>query len=72
MIDGYIIVGPGWTDDIQMEMGMRTLARTPVGAWRLHLGYDSWLSIDRPILVQRWWDRGYRVRPVRLTWRGEN
>lgn len=65
-ISGYIIANAGWSEEIKLKMGAATFGTTPAEAWRRHIGYDRWTSLDRPMLIQGWSDRGWRPHPVTL------
>jgi hypothetical protein len=65
MIEGYMIVNRDWTDSVQLEMGLSSLARTPVSAWRRHVNIPDYRQ-DFSILVQRWSDKGYGPIKVKV------
>lgn len=63
----FIITMPGVTDDVALEMGLMSTARTPEMAWRSHIGphaNDDRFEYSRR--VQAWHDMGYQVREVEV------
>jgi hypothetical protein len=66
-LEGYVIVPPlnPWNennkDKIIPHMSYDTFSLTPAQAWSKHTRKDI-RDIDFPIMVQRWHDRGYRVK----------
>ena len=63
-ITGYIISYRGWNEQTQLDMGMSSFAWSAAEAWRRHIGYDKARTLDFPILVQRWSDKGFG--PIRV------
>lgn len=66
---GFIIANRGWSEQIQLEMGMSSFGRTAADAWRRHVGHEKAASRDFPMYVQRWSDKGYgplavEIRPL--------
>lgn len=65
-IGGYIIAQMDWSDSIKLEMGSSTFASSPAEAWNKRIGLDRATSIDRPVIIQRWSDRGWKPFKVTL------
>jgi hypothetical protein len=71
-LDGYVIVmtklSP-WDekikDQIVPQMSYATFGLTPAQAWSNHIRKPIG-HIDFPMLVQRWHDRGYRVKQATM------
>jgi hypothetical protein len=62
-IKGFVIVPPG---DAAWKLGYWTFAPTAGEAWYRKLGHEVH-DIERPTRIQRWHDRGYRLREATLT-----
>jgi hypothetical protein len=62
-IKGFVIVPPGEPD---WKLGYWTFAPTAGEAWYRKLGHEV-ADIERPHRIQRWHDRGYRLREATLT-----
>lgn len=63
----FIITMPGLTDDVALEMGLMSAARTPEMAWRRHIGpHENDDRFEYSRRVQAWHDMGYRVREVEV------
>lgn len=62
-LDGYVIVPPH-TATRRLEVGYRTFATTPYEAWYRFTGYTD--DLDRSTKIQRWFDKGYRVKQATL------
>lgn len=70
-LDGFVIVPPlsAWDekykDKIWLDMAYHSFGKTESEAWNLYTGYRS-DDIDRSIKIQKWHDKGYRVKKARL------
>lgn len=70
-LEGYVIVPPlnPWNeknkDRIIPHMSYDTFSLTPAEAWSRHIRKPIG-DIDFPIMVQRWHDKGYRVKNATL------
>lgn len=67
----YIIAAPGLSDKNALEFALGTTAKTPVMAWRRHIGAEtdigkSWDNQELSRRVQHWFDRGYRLRQIEI------
>ena len=63
-IEGYVIVQPGKN---AWELSGKSFETSVRGAWMLHIG--GWKDRDvgdEAILIQRWHDKGYRVKKATL------
>lgn len=71
-LDGFVIVQPlsPWDEKHKAEivpaMSHASFARTEVEAWSRFLGPDKAARDDRATIIQRWHDKGYRVKPARM------
>lgn len=71
MIEGYVIIPPvpEWDakhkDKIIPEMSYGTFAKRPNEAWAKKIG-RTLSDIDRPIRIQAFHDRGYRLRKAKM------
>lgn len=66
-LEGYIIAFKDHPDDVKLKMGFQTFARTPYESWNRHIGIERSVSNDRSILIQRWFDRGWRLYKATLS-----
>lgn len=70
-IDGYVIVTPinQWDEKhrekIISHMSYRTFGLTPTEAWLRFTGHPQ-NDIDRPRIIQKWHDKGYRLKKATL------
>lgn len=70
-LDGYVIVPPlnQWDekhrDLIITHSSYRTFGRTAPEAWIRFTGFQQ-ADIDRPAMIQKWHDKGYRVKRATL------
>lgn len=65
-IDGYVIVPPHNPMLTNMwELGKNTFDDTKMGAWRRHIGPHV-NEMDVSTVIQRWHDKGYRLRNAKL------
>lgn len=70
-LDGYVIVPPlsPWDekhrDLIITQMSYQTFGMNAAEAWLRFTGYAH-NDINRPIKIQRWHDKGYRVKRAKL------
>jgi hypothetical protein len=62
-IKGFVIVPPG---ENAWQLGYWTFAPTAGEAWYRKLGHEV-ADIERPYRIQKWHDRGYRLREATLT-----
>ena len=62
-IKGFLIVQPG---EHAWRLGYWTFAPTAGEAWYRKLGHEVH-DIERPTRIQKWHDRGYRLREATLT-----
>jgi hypothetical protein len=71
-LDGFVIVQPlsPWDeehrDQIIPERAFASFGRTEFEAWSRFLGPDKAWSDARPVLIQRWHDKGYRVHEAKM------
>lgn len=71
-LEGYVIVPPlaRWDKEnynsIWLDMGYPSFGKTPTEAWRRYIHPSQYEHIDFSIIVQRWHDRGYRVKKATL------
>lgn len=72
-LDGYVIVPPlnPWDEEyhdlIITHSSYRTFGRTATEAWMRFIGFQHFQTdIDRPIIIQKWHDKGYRVKKATL------
>jgi len=66
-LDGYVIVPPlnPWDKkEHWLDFGYKTFATTPYEAWYRFTGYTD--DLDRSTKIQRWFDKGYRVKSATL------
>lgn len=61
-IKGFVIIQPPIFGESSYELSTRTFATSEVGSWKRFIGYDMDAS-----KVQYWFDRGYRIKPAKLT-----
>lgn len=72
MLEGYVIVPPvnRWDeknrDKIWDDMGYPTFGKTPAEAWRRFIHPTQIETHGFGTIVQRWHDRGYRIKKARL------
>jgi len=64
-IKGFVIVPPDDRDP-DRNLGYWTFAPTAGEAWYRKLGHEV-ADIERPTRIQRWHDKGYRLREATLT-----
>ena len=66
-INGYVVVPPASPWDkkelVIPAMSYRSFSQTPTEAWLRHMQTTEWDSLK----VNRWIDRGYRLRNATLT-----
>lgn len=70
-VDGYVIVPPlnSWDEQHKDKIWSNyypSFALTPVDAWRRYIHPDNTKDTDFSIVVQRFHDRGYRVKKATL------
>ena len=71
-LEGYVIVPPlspwdkSYKDIILADMSYPSFAKTPTEAWKRHIHPSQYEHIDFGTIVQRWHDRGYRVKKAKL------
>lgn len=70
-VDGYVIVPPLNSWDQQHKDSIwgsyyPSFGLTPVEAWRRYIHRDNFKDMDFGIVVQRFHDRGYRVKKATL------
>lgn len=71
-LQGYVIVPPlsSWDEkhkeEIWAEMSYGSFGKTPSEAWRRSIHPSQYDALDFSIIVQRWFDRGYRVKKATL------
>lgn len=65
-INGFIISNKDYSNLVKLEMGSHTFSTSTADAWNKHIGYDKATSLDRPIIIQRWMDRGWKPFKVTL------
>ena len=66
-LDGYVIVPPlnPWdSKEHWLEVGHTSFGKTPYEAWYRFTGYPD--DLDRSTKIQRWFDKGYRVKQATL------
>jgi len=74
MFEGYAIVPPisPWDEkhreEIEMDTAIRTIEYNPGAAWRIHCerGKGTLEHGELSSRIQHWYDRGYRLRKVRV------
>ena len=63
-IEGYVIVQPGKN---AWKLSGKSFETSVRGAWMLHIGGWKDRAVgDEAILIQRWHDKGYRVKKATL------
>jgi hypothetical protein len=62
-LDGYVIVPPLNKEHL-LEVGHRSFGRIPYEAWYRFTRYPD--DLDRTTKIQRWFDKGYRVKQATL------
>jgi len=74
-IEGYVIIPPvnPWDDKglVIPQMSYTSFALTPPSAWDKHM-HTRPDDKDWSIKVQRWHDKGYRLKKAKLTIRDED
>lgn len=76
-VSGYVIVPPinEWDephkDSIWGRMSYPSFGRTPVEAWKRIIHPSQYEHTDFGTIVQRWHDRGYRVKEATLEIKNE-
>lgn len=66
-MEAYIIAQREWDDETALSMGLQTVGRTMQEAWSRHIQDPGKYSIGhRATLIQRWSDKGYGPRKVRI------
>ena len=69
---GFVIVPPlsPWDGKnraiIWGDMGYPSFSDSEVGAWNRFIGPAAAASEDRSVIVQRYHDRGYRLKPAAM------
>ena len=58
---GYVIMQPPVIPGKKFVPHLHTFAETPAYAWRYHVGPNV-DNMDIPTYIQRWHDKGYRVK----------
>ena len=80
MFEGYAIIPTvlsPWDnrhkEEIQMDNARRTIGSTEAEAWFFHcqFGVRSTPKREQSRIIQHWHDRGYRVVPIQLIFKGE-
>ena len=68
-MDGYVVVPTvnQWNNKeaVWLGMGYSSFGKTPIEAWSNFTGY-TYDDPDRSIKIQRWHDRGYRLKKATL------
>ena len=71
-LDGYVIVMPlsPWDEKHKQKivpyMAYSSFGQTPTEAWARHMGTNRSNDPDFSIKVQRWHDKGYRLKKATL------
>lgn len=71
-LEGYVIVPPlsPWDqhhkEEIWLSMSYGSFGRTPVEAWKRSIHSSQHNVLDFSVIVQRWFDRGYRVKKATI------
>lgn len=71
-LEGYVVVPPlsEWDkenkDEIWLHLGYPSFGRSPIEAWKRHIHPSQYEHIEFSTIVQRWHDRGYRIRKAIL------
>ena len=66
-MEAYIIAQRDWDDETALAMGLQTVGRSVSEAWSRHLqDPDKYSKWHRSTLIQRWSDKGYGPRKVRV------
>ena len=75
-IDGYVIAPPvsPWDDPAKVipYMSHSTFGITPLESWMKHIRHKDYDRDTTKPLIQRWFDRGYRLRKATLIIGGES
>ena len=73
VIEGFVIIPPlsPWDekhkDEIIASMSHASFGKTPAEAWRRYVHPSQYENdADLSIKIQRWHDRGYRVKTARI------
>jgi hypothetical protein len=66
IIEGFVIVQPG---ENAWQLSGKSFETSARGAWMRHIQgpFTKERLIDLPILIQRWHDKGYRLKKATLT-----
>lgn len=69
----YYISMPDLKYPQSLEMGLGSIGRSPVEAWRRHISTtskdvsDVWDQLEVSRRIQAWFDKGYRVKEIEVS-----
>jgi len=74
MIKCYFIAMPQVSSEAAIRMGLSSVAETEAMAWRKHIGLregieNSWDNREISRRIQAWFDKGYRVKEIEISWK---
>lgn len=70
-MQAFFIAMPELEFDAALRVGLSSIAETEAMAWRKHIGIRegvecSWDNREISRRIQSWFDKGYRVKSVRI------